>query len=160
MQIETTRFGVIEVEDSQLFEFPMGLLGFSNQKRYVVMDHAADSPLKWLQSVDDGSLAFIITDPLYFVPTYRVTARRSELEVIKPVEDQLILSVIMTVPENPQNMSANLMAPLIFNMENRTAMQYVLTSQKYPVKYYVLKDSPASLTSPSESLSDKAISIR
>ena len=160
MQIETTRFGTIEVEEAQLFEFPMGLLGFSSQKRYVVLEHAPGSPLKWLQSVDDGSLAFIITDPLYFVPTYRVTARKSELELIDPVEEQLVLSVIMTVPENPQDMSANLMAPLIFNMANRTAMQYVLTKQKYPVKYFVLKDAPASLQAPSQELSDKAISIR
>ena len=64
MQIETTRFGTIDVAEEQLFHFPMGLLGFSSQKRYVVLDHAPDSPLKWLQSVDDGSLAFIITDPL------------------------------------------------------------------------------------------------
>ena len=160
MRIDTTRFGTIEIAEEQLFEFPMGLLGFSNQKRYVVLDHAPDSPLKWLQSVDDGSLAFIITDPLFFVPTYRVSARKSELEVINPVEEQLVLSVIMTVPENPQDMSANLMAPLIFNMENRTAMQYVLTKQKYPVKYYVLKDSPTSLESPGEGAGDKAISIR
>ena len=160
MQIETTRFGTIDVKEEQLFHFPMGLLGFSSQKRYVVLDHAPDSPLKWLQSVDDGSLAFIITDPLYFVPTYRVTARRSELELIDPVEEQLVLSVIMTVPDNPQDMSANLMAPLIFNMANRTAMQHVLTKQKYPVKYFVLKDSPASLEAPSQELSDKAISIR
>ncbi len=160
MQIETTRFGTIEVEDDQLFNFPMGLLGFSGLKRYVVLDHADDSPLKWLQSVDDGSLAFIITDPLFFVPGYRVAARRSELEIIKADEEQLVLSVIMTVPENPQNMSANLMAPLIFNMQNRRAMQYVLTKQKFPVKYYVLKDSPSMIESPSAERSEKAISLR
>ena len=160
MRIETTRFGTIDVTADQMFEFPMGLLGFSAQKKYVVLDHAPDSPLKWLQSVDDGSLAFIITDPLFFVPTYRISARKSELEVINPVEEQLVLSVIMTVPENPQDMSANLMAPLIFNMANRTAMQYVLTKQKYPVKYYVLKESPTSLETPTDAVGDKAISIR
>jgi flagellar assembly factor FliW len=160
MQIETTRFGTIDIEESQLFQFPMGLLGFSGLKRYVVLDHSEDSPLKWLQSVDDGSLAFIITDPLFFVPGYRVSARRSELEIIKADEDQLVLSVIMTVPENPQDMSANLMAPLIFNMKNRAAMQYVLTKQKFPVKYYVLKDSPSMIESTSSDSSEKAISLR
>jgi flagellar assembly factor FliW len=160
MQIETTRFGTIDIEESQLFQFPMGLLGFSGLKRYVVLDHSEDSPLKWLQSVDDGSLAFIITDPLFFVPGYRVSARRSELEVIKADEDQLVLSVIMTVPENPQDMSANLMAPLIFNMKNRSAMQYVLTKQKFPVKYYVLKDSPSMIEFTLLDSSEKAISLR
>ena len=160
MQIETTRFGTIEVDETQLFHFPMGLLGFSGLKRYVVIDHADDSPLKWLQSVEDGSLAFIITDPLFFVPTYRVTARKSELEIIEPNEDHLVLSVIMTVPQNPQDMSANLMAPLIFNMENRMAMQYVLTKQKFPVKYFVLKNSPQIEVDPSIPAGPKAISLR
>lgn len=160
MRIETTRFGVLEVTDEQLFEFPMGLLGFAGQKRFVVLDHAPDSPLKWLQSVDDGGLAFIITDPLYFVPGYRVSARKTELAIIKPVEEQLVLSVILTIPSDPQDMSANLMAPLIFNMENRKAMQYVLTNQKYPVKYFVLKDSPASLSIQETQANDRAILLR
>ena len=57
-------------------------------------------------------------------------------------------------------MSANLMAPLIFNMENRKAMQYVLTNQKYPVKYFVLKDSPASLSIQETQANDRAILLR
>ena len=160
MQIETTRFGILEVDEAQMFHFPMGLLGFAGLKRYVVLDHAEDSPLKWLQSVDDGSLAFIITDPMFFVPSYRVTARRSELEVIDAEEEHLILSVTMTVPENPQDMSANLMAPLIFNMKNRLAMQYVLTKQKFPVKYFVLKNSPTIEESSSDDDSAKTILLR
>jgi flagellar assembly factor FliW len=160
MQIETTRFGTLDIDESQVFNFPMGLLGFSGLKQYVVIDHSQDSPLKWLQSVDDGSLAFIITDPLFFVPGYRVSARRSELEIIEADEEQLVLSVIMTVPNNPQDMSANLMAPLIFNMGTRRAMQHVLTKQKFPVKYYVLKDSPSIIESPSMEHGDKAISLR
>ena len=97
---------------------------------------------------------------MYFVPSYRVTARGSELEVIDAEEEHLILSVIMTVPENPQDMSANLMAPLIFNMKNRLAMQYVLTKQKFPVKYYVLKNSPTIEASSSDDNNAKSISLR
>ena len=54
--------------------------------------------------------------------------------------EELVVSVIMTVPENPQDMSANLLAPLIFNTVNRKAMQYVLTDHRYPVKYFVMRE--------------------
>ena len=125
MQVETSRFGTIEVDESQVFTFPMGLLGFAKLKRYIVIDHTEDSPFKWLQSVDEGSLAFIITDPTFFLPRYHIKVRRTELAMLDMQnEDDLVVSVIMTIPENPQDMSANLLAPLVFNMDNRKAMQH------------------------------------
>ena len=141
MQIETTRFGTLKVEEDQIFHFPMGLLGFADRKRFLVIDHSENSPFKWLQSVDESDLAFIITDPLFFRSDYHISVRRNELAVIVPdKEEDLVVSVIMTIPDNPQDMSANLLAPLIINMGSRKGMQYVLTSHRFPVKYYVLKE--------------------
>ena len=114
MKIDTSRFGSIDIEEEQIFTFPMGILGFAKCKRFVVIDHTEESPFKWLQSLDEGGLAFIITDPLFFRPDYHVKLRRSELSMLGSfVEDDLVVSVIMTIPENPQEMSANLMAPVI-----------------------------------------------
>ena len=140
MKIDTSRFGSIDIEEEQIFTFPMGILGFAKCKRFVVIDHTEESPFKWLQSLDEGGLAFIITDPLFFRPDYHVKLRRSELSMLGSfVEDDLVVSVIMTIPENPQEMSANLMAPVIFNMSNRHGMQHVLTNSDYPVKYFALR---------------------
>ena len=140
ISIDTARFGPIEVDEAQLFSFPMGLLGFARNKRYAIVDHRQDSPFKWLQSVEDGELAFIVTDPLFFKADYHVRVRRGELSVIGPVrEEDLIVSVILTVPQDPQDMTANLLAPLIFNMANRKAMQLVLTDRRFPVKYRVMQ---------------------
>lgn len=141
MQIETSRFGSLEVEESQIFSFPMGLLGFADRKQFLVIDHSDNSPFKWLQSIDEPDLAFIITDPLFFRSDYHISVRRNELSVIEPGdEEDLVVSVIMTIPDNPQDMSANLLAPLIINMGSRKGMQYVLTNHRFPVKYYVLKE--------------------
>ncbi len=141
MKIETARFGTLEIPEEGIFTFPMGMLGFARHKRFVVVDHSDDSPFKWMQSVDDGDLAFIITDPLFFRGDFYLELRRAELSVIEPgSSEELVVSVIMTVPENPQDMSANLLAPLIFNTVNRKAMQYVLTDHRYPVKYFVMRE--------------------
>ncbi len=142
MRIETSRFGSLDVDEDQIFCFPMGLLGFADRKRFLVIDHSDKSPFKWLQSVDEPDLAFIITDPLYFRRDYHISVRRNELAVITPdKEEDLVVSVIMTIPDNPQDMSANLLAPLIINMGSNKGMQYVLTSHRFPVKYYVLKET-------------------
>jgi flagellar assembly factor FliW len=140
MLVKTARFGEVEVSEEGIFHFPMGLLGFSKLKDYFILDHRDDSPFKWMQSAEDGDLAFIVTDPLFFKRDYHINCREAELSTIGPVkEEDLVVSVIMTIPEDPQQMSANLLAPLIFNMGNRRAMQYVLTDHRYPVKYFVMQ---------------------
>jgi flagellar assembly factor FliW len=149
MQIKTTRFGDLDVRNESFFTFPMGLLGFSKLKRFFVLDHKDDSPFKWLQSAEDPDLAFIISDPQFFKRDYHISVRRQELATIEPdSEDDLVVSVIMTVPQDPQQMSANLLAPLVFNMANRKGMQYVLTDARFPVKYFVMKAWQAQLSEP------------
>jgi flagellar assembly factor FliW len=163
MQIKTTRFGELEVRDESFFTFPMGLLGFSKLKRFFVLDHKDDSPFKWLQSAEDPDLAFIISDPQFFKRDYHISVRRQELAVIEPEsEDDLVVSVIMTVPQDPQQMSANLLAPLVFNMANRKGMQYVLTDSRFPVKYFVMKAWQGQLSEPPPSGNEvlRSISLR
>ena len=160
MHVETSRFGTIDVAEEQIFTFPMGMLGFAKYKKYVVLDHGENSPFKWLQSLDDGGLAFIITDPVFFRADYHIELRRGEISIIEPdLEEDLIVSVIMTIPEQPQDMSANLMAPLIFNMANRLGMQHVLTKSEYPVKYFPLRE-PQNMQPSNDAVEPKALSLR
>lgn len=161
IELETARFGPLSIAEDALFTFPMGLLGFARHKRYAIVDHRDDSPFKWLQSVEDGGLAFILTDPLFFKPDYHVRVKRAELSVIGPVaEEDLVVSVIMTVPQNPRDMTANLLAPLIFNMGNRKGMQLVLTDRRFPVKYRVFDQKPPSGPPEPGTPEPKSISLR
>ena len=75
-------------------------------------------------------------------------------------ERDLVLSVIMTVASRPEEVSANLCAPLIFNLANRRAMQYVLNDQRYPVKYFVFKGVAAGAPAPSPSNSGERLDPR
>ncbi len=155
MNIQTSRFGSLEIDEAQLYYFPMGLLGFAKQRRYVIVDHEG-TPFKWLQSVDEPQLAFVVTDPLFFKPDYHISLKRSEVQVIEPREEEdLVVSVLMTIPAEVREMSANLLAPLIFNLEKRLGMQLVLRDQRYPVKYYVLKEGQ-----PGQSSEARSISLR
>ena len=57
IQVKTSRFGDIEVQEGDVIELPHGLIGFPELKKYVLLDHDKDSPFKWLQSLDDGAIA-------------------------------------------------------------------------------------------------------
>jgi flagellar assembly factor FliW len=143
MKVNTLRFGELEVPEDQLFTFPMGILGFANLKSFIIIEREESRPFKWLQSVDDPSTAFVIGDPLLFYPSYRAEVRRAELSSIHPIEDEkdLALSVIMTITPDPQNISSNMLAPIIINLANRRGMQYVLNDKRYPVRYHLFKEA-------------------
>ncbi|MFX8906989.1 flagellar assembly protein FliW, partial [Acinetobacter baumannii] len=64
--IQTERFGDVEVALERVIHFVKPILGFESTERYVILDHAEDSPFKWLQSADQPELAFVVTNPKFF----------------------------------------------------------------------------------------------
>lgn len=139
--IKTTRFGEIVVKDEDALHLPQGLIGFPELRKYVLLDHGADSPFKWMQSLDDGAIAFVLINPLLFKPDYVVEVAESDVSELKlENEEDAIISVIVTMPSNPENMTANLKAPLVFNLQNRQGMQLVLTGSQYTTRHNILEE--------------------
>ena len=104
MEIETTRFGHVEIDESLIITVPDGILGFEGLNRFIILDHFdKESPFKWLQSIEDPSLAFVITDPLIFVPDYKAKIHKDEIssielsDPIKPSLWSLLISSGITV---------------------------------------------------------------
>ena len=55
MLIQTSRFGEIEVEENQIISLPSGLVGFSEDRRFVIREDDAAAPFLWLQAVDNNA---------------------------------------------------------------------------------------------------------
>lgn len=141
MNIKTKRFGEIDIDPKSKIHFPSGLLGFAKEHDYVLLDPNKMSPLKWLQSVDDPDLAFVVTDPLIFKPDYEIRVFENDLAELD-VEDPstVVQLVIVTVPRDPAKMTANLKGPLLINTANNKARQIVLDDPKYDIKFRLLSD--------------------
>src|SRR4051812_15062898 len=75
MEIQTSRFGTLSVEDDRIMTFPNGLLGFPNRTRFALIQTGSENYFFWLQSLDDPNLAFVITDPAIFFKNYDVPVR-------------------------------------------------------------------------------------
>ncbi len=141
VHIESTRFGPIEVEEDLMFVFPRGLPGFENVSRFVIIERDGQ-PFKWLQCADDPLLAFLIADPHYFAPDYEAEVPQGELRVLSiRFPEDLAMAVIVNVPPaQPEKMTVNLRAPIIFNIRERLGLQIILTSSRYPVDYAVIRE--------------------
>lgn len=147
MQIETTRFGALPVDESRVITFPEGLPGFEGCRRYTLVPHpaadgAAPSPFQWLQSIDDGSLAFLAMDPHLAFPQYAPRLPSSELKNLcldgsDAAEARLL--ALLTVPQgDPQGVTANLMAPVVVNREARLGKQIVVSGEEYSLRHRLL----------------------
>mgnify|MGYP001243309066 FL=1 len=144
MKAYTTRFGEIEISEETIISFPNGILGFPDQTNYALINTDDNSPLKWLQSLEDPTLAFVVTNPNLFKPDYMVDAYRKDLaEINVQNEEEVLVLVIVTVPKDPSKMTANLKGPILINTQNRLAKQLVIDNNEYEIRFRLLSDDEA-----------------
>ena len=66
MQINSQRFGVVNLEDDAVLNFPEGIIGFPRERGFALIPHQGSSYLAWLQSVSTPELAFPVVSAHYF----------------------------------------------------------------------------------------------
>lgn len=141
MKIETTRFGTVSITEDRIIHMPFGMLGFSDQKRFVLFGHKEKSPFCWYQSIDDPALAFVVVSPFGFKSDYAVDAdEAAEAMAWEDVdENDLELYVVVTIPMGePEKMTANLAGPILINAGTRQAIQLVISNSPYTHKFPLL----------------------
>lgn len=145
MRIETSRFGPIEVQDDRIITMKGGMLGFPESLRYVILDHREGSPFKWLQSVDDPELAFVIIDPRYVDPGYRICLRPEEVSDIGISDPTEAISyVVINIAKDYSRITANLQGPVMINTRKRLAKQLVLYESKYSTRHVIFSKEDSS----------------
>jgi len=120
----TTRFGVIEIPEEKIIDFPEGIPGFPFIKRYVLMDYK-DTALKWLQAVDDPDVAFIVVDPLIIKPDFNISLDDSMRAVLNLINDE-DLAVLVIIRREGDNIIANFQCPLLLNAGTMKGVQIFL----------------------------------
>ena len=139
MKINTLRFGTIEIDKSEIIIVPEGIIGFPDIKRYVILDMGKDTPFKLFQAVDEPTVGFVIIDPLIFKSDYSVKIRKEDLYSIRAEDiEDIITAVIVTIPEDPYKMTANLRGPLLINLKSRLARQLVLADDTYTTRHEII----------------------
>ena len=141
VRINTTRFGELEVDKSDIINLKEGLLGFDRLTQFFVVDPGDQTLILWLQSVDDPATAFPIIEPKIFKPDYIVKLLPAELTSLEleGLEGANVYT-ILTIPQAVTEMSANLKAPIIINNKLKIARQIVLQDSKLDVRHPMYKD--------------------
>lgn len=139
-KIKTKPFGEIEVDESQEIFFPDGLFGFETYKKFFILENP-DSPFVWLQSSEEPGLAFVMIHPLQFKTDYELKLSDEDLKAVETASKEDILDfVIVTIPEDPSHMTANLQGPVIINIKKKVGKQSISLKDDYNVKCPILDE--------------------
>ncbi len=138
MEIETTRFGRLTVDDERIITFPRGLLGFPDQTRFALIQTGEENYFFWLQAVNDPNLAFVVTDPSIFFKDYEVPVRDETQQDIE-LSDARFAQVFVICNKVDDWLTGNLLGPIVVNSQNRLATQVVLTEKKWTTRQPLLK---------------------
>jgi len=113
---------------AEVLTFPEGLIGFRAARRFVLLDSGRSrSPFRRLVSLDVPELTFVVCDPGRFWPGYEIE--------LPAADDERVVLVIVTVPGNARELTANLMAPLVVNMRTVTGRQVVLDTGRFSTRH-------------------------
>lgn len=112
--VHSRRFGTLELPETDLIEFPEGLIGLGGS-RYAIVRTDAESPFAWLQSADDPDLALPVTDPWRFFADYALELSDEATVAAGLPEDGSGVAVWVTVRAagDLREFSANLRAPIV-----------------------------------------------
>jgi flagellar assembly factor FliW len=130
MQLTGTRFGNIELDEGKAIVFARGLVGFPEARRYVLLEPPGSAHVAWLQSLDIPELAFPVIDGATVDGAYPdPPATKLAHEAGLSASDLTILIVVSV--RKDKGLVANLLAPLVIDLESRLGAQIVLDPRRY-----------------------------
>jgi flagellar assembly factor FliW len=135
-ETETTNFGTISFAPESVFEFPNGLPGFEERRKFLPVQNPQTAPILFLQSLEEPSLCFT-TLPVWVVdPQYRLRILEQDLEVLNfpadhqpRIGDDILCLTMLSIRKT--GTTANLLAPVVVNLKNYKAVQAVTSESGY-----------------------------
>jgi flagellar assembly factor FliW len=124
MDIATTRFGTVTIDEEDVLTFIDGLIGMEDCQRWALLADSHNAALGWLQSVDRPDLALAVVCPRRFVAGYRVRICRRDIEPLGlPAAGEA--QVLAIVNQAGESLALNL---------NRTGRQ-IVAKDDHPVQH-------------------------
>ncbi len=135
MNIVTTRFGLVPVQESEIIRIPDGLVGFRSFTQFVLLNDPVSTGLLWLQSATCADLAFGLIAPPMAIGDYRIELRPGDRSSLELDEERSALTYVILNRGDGGGLTVNLQGPLVFNLARRLGRQLVLTSSRFAVRY-------------------------
>ena len=138
VRVRSQRFGDLAVPLDRVITFEHGLIGLPETRRYALLEAGSDgSPFRQLVCLDRPELGFVVCDPEEFWPGYRQYVPRPAA-----ASGELAVLTVVTVPPEAREMTTNLLAPLLVDVDRLRGWQLILDGSDYHTQHRLLPDRP------------------
>ena len=140
MRIESDFFGSIEFDVQSIIDFPLGLPGFEQARRFVCVDQPALRPLVYLQNLEAPWLCFPTLPARVIEPSYVFDIGPGEAQTLgwrskdEGLGTDLLCLAILNTGDSI-GPTANLLSPVVVNVQTRIGLQVMQTHSQYDVRY-------------------------
>ena len=133
------RFGDQEVARDKLIVFPDGIPGFERSTTYALFTEPGSEPFQWLLSTADPRLGFVVIDPMAIWSNYEPKISREDLKSLEVSSaDEIVVYAVVTLAEEPAEVTVNLSGPILINTANKKARQLALLDDRYTTKHKIV----------------------
>lgn len=141
MNVMTKYHGEMTITENDIWKFPNGLPGFLDEHEFTLYHLNEQGVFSILQSVVNKEVAFIVANPFAFFKDYDFVLDESSIAGLKIESDTDVLPyVILTLGDTLFSSTANLLAPLVFNVKKKLAKQVILHDTKYHAKHLIQQE--------------------
>lgn len=143
MKIHSNLLGELEFDDNMSIHFSQGIPGFENDKQFILIPMEVNSPFFYLQSINNEDLCLLLADPFVFFPDYEIDIDDLEMQKLDFDNEkaQLAIYLVLSVPADFKQTTANLRAPIVINPDKRKGMQYISSKTVYTTRHNIFRSA-------------------
>ena len=122
-------------DENEIIKFEKTILGFDKSKRFILKDVNENDFFKILQSVDEPEVGFIVISPFEVENNYEINLNNEVINTLKIKEaNNVLLYSLVTLNSKIEDITVNLKAPIVININNKKAQQFIIDKEKYKIK--------------------------
>ena len=138
----TTRFGTIDIDEELVIILAEGVIGFEACRRFIVIHNEDETAFRWLQSLEEPAIAFPVVEPCDFRPDYAPTISDSDAALLglNATTPTLVFAIVTIPKNNPREMTANLLGPLVINVLTRQGKQVIVQDEEFTTRHLIVNE--------------------
>ena len=129
-----TKLGTFDIDEKEVILFKNGLPGFESLRKFCLISRMDTEPIKWLVSLEDEQVALPVVDPWIVMSDYSIQLDEESLKKLEyPKKDRTLVMVVIDL--HSENVSVNMLAPIIINLDKGVGEQVIVEDERYSVRH-------------------------
>ena len=134
-----TRLGRRVVDMERVIHFPQGLVGFEEEREFVLLQLRPDAAMLILQSMKTPQLGLLVADPFSFIDSFKPVVGEAEMALLQlqNLDDAAIL-VTVSIPNGQPDNATKTVALFIYQTAFTGTKRYAVASAASMMVFIVI----------------------